>query len=99
MPFQPFDPGQPIDLHERNLPHWQQAGTTYFITFRLADSLPAGCLRELEADRLAWLLARDIPSPEKIADQPDAIRHAYAKTFNARWHALLDNGYERKKQD
>ena len=93
MPFQPYDPGQPTAVHHRHLPHWQQAGTTYFITFRLADSLPADRLRELETDRLDWLPVRGISSPEKMADHPDAIRHEYAKTFNARWHSLLDSGY------
>lgn len=78
MPFQPFDPGQPVHLHERNLPHWQQAGVTYCITFRLADSLPADRLRELEAERLDWLQARGIASPGKITEQPDAVRHEYA---------------------
>ncbi len=93
MPFQPYDPGVSTVIHRRDLPHWQQAGTTYFVTFRMADSLPAARLQELEADRLDWLLSRGISSPDKLMNQPDAIRHEYAKTFNARWHALLDSGY------
>jgi DNA-directed DNA polymerase III PolC len=39
-PFTPFDKSRPASVHSRNLPHWQQDGATYFVTFRLADSLP-----------------------------------------------------------
>ena len=34
--------------YRRLLPHWRQPGATYFITFRLGDSLPAARLRELD---------------------------------------------------
>jgi type I restriction enzyme R subunit len=39
--FQPFDPRKEFQATQRNLPHWWQPGATYFVTFRLADSLPA----------------------------------------------------------
>ena len=35
-----FDPSAPIAVLDGNLPHFRQAGTTYFVTFRTADSLP-----------------------------------------------------------
>ena len=38
--FQPFDRHSEIQTAHRNLPHWHQRGATYFVTFRLADSLP-----------------------------------------------------------
>ena len=31
-----------IQTHDANLPHWEQAGATYFVTFRLIDSVAAG---------------------------------------------------------
>ncbi|MGA2853975.1 MAG: DNA polymerase III subunit alpha [Verrucomicrobiota bacterium] len=40
LPFVPFDKSRPAGVTSRCLPHWQQEGTTYFVTFRLADSLP-----------------------------------------------------------
>jgi len=43
-----FNPNAEITNKARNLPHWRQPGVTYFITFRLADSLPAEKRRELE---------------------------------------------------
>ncbi|MCE2692854.1 MAG: hypothetical protein LW645_01085 [Verrucomicrobiaceae bacterium] len=38
--FKPFDWRGDFWNYERNLPHWRQPGVTYFITFRLNDSLP-----------------------------------------------------------
>ena len=46
--FQPFDPHAPAAISARRLPHWRQAGCTYFVTFRLADSFPADLLRQWE---------------------------------------------------
>jgi REP element-mobilizing transposase RayT len=62
MSFQPFDCHQPVEVTRRNLPHRQQNGATYFVTFRLVDSLPMearirlGELRQLnDADGFAWM--------------------------------------------
>jgi len=38
--FQPFDSRKEFHSTRRNLPHWQQPDATYFVTFRLANSLP-----------------------------------------------------------
>ena len=34
------------------LPHWESEGGIYFVTFRLADSLPQSVMRELHRDEL-----------------------------------------------
>lgn len=47
-----FNPWADIEKHGDTLPHWQQQGATYFITFRLADSVPKEKL-----DR--WILERE----------------------------------------
>jgi hypothetical protein len=52
--FQPYDPHHTVSKSWRNLPHWDQPGGTYFITFRLSDSLSA----EVRA-RMAELRATD----------------------------------------
>jgi REP-associated tyrosine transposase len=49
-----FDPAGPMRIYSRHLPHWRQQGVTYFVTFRLADSLPQSRLRELAALRAQW---------------------------------------------
>jgi len=43
------------------LPHWQQDGATYFVTFRLADSLPSELLKQWSEDRKTWLLQNPKP--------------------------------------
>ncbi len=46
-----FDPKQEFTIARKSLPHWAQAGTVCFITWRMADSLPAAVLRELAHER------------------------------------------------
>jgi len=45
-PFTPFDQSRPASIHSRALPHWEQGGATYFVTFRLEDSLPQDVFRQ-----------------------------------------------------
>jgi REP element-mobilizing transposase RayT len=44
----------PITVYEQALPHWRQEGASYFVTFRLADSLPQSKLRELREFKAEW---------------------------------------------
>lgn len=46
--FQGLRDDLPLNFYFRHLPHWRQPGATYFVTFRLADSLPQAKLRELD---------------------------------------------------
>jgi len=39
------------EFYRRKLPHWHPDGATYFITFRLANSLPLQVIQELEVQR------------------------------------------------
>lgn len=59
--FQGLDENQPVRFHARHLPHWRQDGTTYFVTFRLCDSLPQSKLNELRAVRAEWLQRHPAP--------------------------------------
>jgi type I restriction enzyme R subunit len=49
--FQTFDPTQSWSIAERRLPHWDQAGTLCFITWRTADSMPREVARRWAAER------------------------------------------------
>lgn len=81
-----FNPFEDIRVTRNNLPHWQQPGATYFITFRMADSLPTGMLRELESERLRWQQTHPPPlSPDLEAE--------YHRLFSARVDQWLDNGH------
>jgi putative transposase len=52
--FQGIREDLPLQIYIRHMPHWRQAGATYFVTFRLADSLPESRLHELEQLRSDW---------------------------------------------
>lgn len=52
--FQGLRDDLPLRVYYRHLPHWRQAGATYFVTFRLADSLPRAKLQELAFHREEW---------------------------------------------
>ena len=47
-----------------DLPHWRQEGTTCFVTFRLADSLPKEKLETWRQERDAWLMENPRPTAE-----------------------------------
>ena len=49
--FQGLRSDLPVTFYHRHMPHWRQEGATYFVTFRLADSLPQSKLLELESLR------------------------------------------------
>jgi putative transposase len=78
------------DLHitQRNLPHWTrpQPGTIYWVTFRLADSLPQEKLRPLLALRDHWLRAH----PEPWDTQ---TRENYRQLFSDQIESWLDAGH------
>jgi REP element-mobilizing transposase RayT len=46
--------------YRRNLPHLRTEGATYFVTFRLADSIPEDIAKQWEKDRNQWLQAHGI---------------------------------------
>jgi len=80
-----FNPYAEIEVTANNLPHWQQPGATYFITFRLGDSIPAERLEDWRMERESWLANHPEPwSPETEGE--------YHRHFSARIDAWLDAG-------
>jgi REP element-mobilizing transposase RayT len=75
-----------IQRTENRLPHWQQAGAVYFVTFRLADSVPARLLAQLEAEREAWL--RHHPPPWTVKAERE-----YHERFSGQVERWLDAGH------
>jgi len=53
--MQTFDPDQEFSIVNRALPHWSQAGTITFITWRTWDSMPKKVVLAWLAERDAWL--------------------------------------------
>jgi putative transposase len=68
------------------LPHWQQNGGTYFVTFRLADALPSKLLDGWHHEREVWL--RLHPAPWSAEIERD-----YHNRFSAKIEHWLDAGY------
>lgn len=80
-----LDPSHEIRKHGQELPHWQQGDAMQFVTFRLADSMSAGKLREWKEERDAWLQVHPKPwTPEQEKD--------YQKRFVWYLEGLLDAG-------
>ena len=83
--FRGFASDEPIVCLRRNLPHWRQLGATYFLTCRLADSLPKQATDTLREERDDWLKRN--PPPHSIDQIVD-----YQKRFTLRVEAWLDAG-------
>ena len=79
----------PESVYRRNLPHIQPPGATFFITFRLAGSIPAAVAAALcaEAERIQAELERAPDSPERA--ERIYLEH---RRFFGRWDAVLDTG-------
>jgi REP element-mobilizing transposase RayT len=80
-----FDFGNPLDIAERNLPHWSQPHTTYFVTFRLADSIPVERINRIKSDRKIWLMQYSEPYSDE-----DWLE--YNKLFSYTIQNILDSG-------
>jgi valyl-tRNA synthetase len=84
--FRGFDEFSDVEVTRRRLPHWQQASATYFVTFRLADSIPADKLAYIEEERDRWLAWHPEPWTE------EQKREYYAR-FCVPIEQWLDTGY------
>lgn len=93
MDFLPFDPDAEIARHRRRLPHWIQAGYTYFVSFRLADSLTATVRRAIERERRNWLEKHGLSSADDLANLPERIQRDYRNHFSEKIESLLDAGH------
>ncbi len=70
------------------LPHWEAKDAVYFVTFRLADSLPQSALQVFEAER-ADILAT---AKEQGRDISPTEQRRLEKLFSERIEAHLDAG-------
>jgi len=81
-----FDEFSNVEITRRRLPHWQQQDATYFVTFRLADSIPADKLAYLEDERDRWLASHPEPWSEEH-------KREYYSRFCIPIERWLDAGY------
>jgi type I restriction enzyme R subunit len=95
--FVTFDPRQPVTIYSYHLPHWRQEGVIYFVTCRLADSIPAHVLKMWAEDRRQWLATHGItdrlpPSQWDALYQqiPEGVRRAFEREQSRRFYVELD---------
>ncbi len=74
-----------VTIRRRFLPHWQQNGATYFVTFRLADSLPQIKLQLLQQEKEEW--QKKHPQPLSETEKAE-----YHRLFSQRVDKWLDAG-------
>ncbi len=93
--IQVFDPKADFAVVERKLPHWAQAGTICFITWRTHDSIPRSVVNRWHADRDDWLRrhgvdpnAADWKAQLMRLDRP--MPSDFVRVFSDRWHNHLD---------
>jgi putative transposase len=89
-----FDPKADLAIHEHYRPHWSQAGTVVFLTFRTHDSIPRGGLARWEREKQAWLANR---FPELhghwsavVPTLSECEQHEFHRTFNRHRESYLD---------
>jgi DNA polymerase III subunit alpha len=91
LPFTPFDKSRPASINTRGLPHWQQEGVTYFVTFRLADSLPQEVYRKWREERNAAL--DEASKAAKLSDcEKEELRDKIEEEYRERLERHLDKG-------
>jgi putative transposase len=81
-----FNPYAEIQHTENRLPHWQQEGAVYFVTFRLADSVPSSLLNQWRDEREGWLRVHLEPWSFEIERE-------YHQRFSGAIERWLDEGH------
>ena len=81
-----FNPNAEIRQTGSRLPHWQQQGAVYFVTFRVADSIPSRLGDQWQNEREAWL---------KVHPEPWTIERdrEYHQRFSGAIERWLDAGH------
>lgn len=81
-----FNPYTEIRHTENRLPHWQQEGAIYFVTFRLADAVPEHLRNQWESERATWLRLHPEPWTTEIGSE-------YHTRFSGAMEQWLDAGH------
>lgn len=84
--FRGLDLDKPLQVYSRHLPHWRQNGASYFVTFRLTDSISRPQLLALKRWRSLW--EKNNPEPRNEQQWMMLAREIYSRT-----EAYLDEGF------
>ncbi len=96
--FQGFNPKAERHVYFTTMPHWRQDGCTYFVTYRLADSIPKSVLDRWEENKRIWLkqhgasLPPEEPWHDAFLRLPRKLQFEFQQCFNRELNAYLDEG-------
>lgn len=94
-----FDPQGELLVHKQCRPHWSQAGTVVFITFRTHDSIPREVVERWDREKREWLLQRGRESAESGTVTVPALsekeRADFQKRFDRCRETFLDSCHGR----
>ncbi len=96
--FHFYDPAADTRRTRQNLPHWEQRCVCAFVTWRMADSLPADVIQDWIAERDAWLRDHGIDGGSEswrdaLEDLPEETGREFHRTFTRRMYGMLDAGH------
>jgi hypothetical protein len=77
-----------MNFYRRKLPHWQPPGAEYFITFRLAGSLPREAIVRLKREQNALIGKSNLN--QSRADNLSALRVKIHKYIFSNYDQFLD---------
>lgn len=90
-----FDPKAELFIYEHCRPHWSQAGSVVFITFRTYDSIPRKVLERWEREKQEWVRQRGPDNGNHwsvvVPTLSEKDRAAFHKTFNHTRETFLDS--------
>jgi len=84
--FWPFDWEAVGKSYRRRLPHLTQPGAIYFVTFRLADSVPSEVAAQWNDEKTCWIAMHPPPWAAEIERE-------YHRRFTMRMERWLDAGH------
>lgn len=80
--------GQALKIRHRRLPHWEIEGAVYFVTFRLADSLPPQARQKIIAQRKDVIATAAQMGREVSPEERTKLLHLSSR----RIEKILDDG-------
>ncbi len=94
-----FDPKSELLIYEHCRPHWSQAGSVVFITFRTEDSIPREVIARWDRQKKEWLQHRgyhsDNPWSVVIEEISEKDRTEFQKVFRRCREEFLDTCHGR----
>src|SRR5436305_3959574 len=94
-----FDPKSELHVYEHCRPHWSQAGSVVFITFRTHDSIPREVIERWDREKQDWLQHRGYNAEahwtvlvEKLSEKD---REDFNRTFERTRELFLDSCHGR----